>query len=521
MAEVDRTYFPPEEKRQATGLVWWYLAVAAVFALLCLTYLMRPIMEPDFFWHLKTGGWIWQHKSLPVADPFSFTGPQTPDARQLVILQGYWLAQLGYHAVVTACGLWGVFILRVVLLGAFFGLFLWMFEYHRVNRLLALALVVLFSIFFLENYALERPQVFTFLAIGLLIICYRWARERCHDTGSFALPLVSVFALVALWGNLHGGVLLAQVTVAVMALVELAVFAKERDRQRLRRMLAFVGLAVAGSLLAPARLGPAELLSLVGLGSESLGASQSQTNYEYYSVFTWLFGNGNYKLLIPIALSLFCLPLLREALRRGGHLEAVLLLLFWVFAYRYVRYLPVAMVYSLLFIAWYWRPDGFLRRCVVPLMIGALCSMGVWTVNEFGYLSRSRGVGLVDPLLWPQQAADFLQARQFKGNIINTINWGGYLIWRLGPDVQVAGDGRVLDVAAYEEVNGLARGGAAPSGKPMWREYVDRHRVNVAVVPLMNGPRPSQLAQSLAADQEWRQIYRDQIAAIFVRRSAL
>ena len=501
--------------------LWFALAVALLFLLFCLTYLLRPIMEPDFFWHLKTGEWIWQHKQLPVFDPFSFTGPQTPDARQLVILKGYWLAQLGYHTLVAACGLWGIFLLRIILLAAFFTLFLWMFARHQVNRLLALALLSLLVIFFLENYALERPQVFTFLAIGLLVICYRWGREHFQVDGSISPPLVAAFTLVAVWSNLHGGVLLAQATLAVMACVELAVFARGKDRQRFLRMLAFAGVALAGSLLAPSQLGIGDFLSLLGLGQNSLSASQSQTNYEYYSVFTWLIEIKNYKLLIPVALSLTSLLAVKEAVRRGHHLETVLLLVFWVFAYRNVRYLPIAMTFSLLFIAWNYRSDGLLRHASIPLLIGAVLSFGLWTTNEFGHFARARAQGLVDPLNMPQQAADFLQGQQFKGRILNPVNWGGYLMWRLGPEVQVAGDGRVLDVAAYEEVLNLFKGGAGVSGTPLWREYADRYQVNAALVPLMNGQRPSQMAQGMASDPDWREVYRDQLSKIFVRRISL
>jgi hypothetical protein len=59
--------------------------------------LSRPFSDTDFFWHLKTGEWIWQHQALPTADPFAYPTPATLDARQRFTLTSYWLSQIAYH----------------------------------------------------------------------------------------------------------------------------------------------------------------------------------------------------------------------------------------------------------------------------------------------------------------------------------------------------------------------------------------------------------------------------------------
>lgn len=511
----------PFEENFLARRVIGYAAIFAVFLVLCLTYLARPIVEPDFFWHLKTGEWIWQHQALPAADPFNFNGPQQPDARQLVVLQGYWLAQLGYHAVVSAFGLWGVALMRVILLAAFFGLFFWQFIRYRASLPLGLALVGLFGIFFLGNYALERPQVFTFLAIGLLAVLYRHARERFAGETGVLPKVVAAFGLFAVWANLHGGVLVGQGVLLLILLVEGAEFAAGRDRRRFLRMLAFATAGLAGSLLSPARLTLASILSMVGIGNTGFIDNQSQVNYELFSIYKWLFDLHNHMLLLPVALSLVTLFSVREALRQRSYLEVLLLAIFWFFAYRHIRFLPIAMVFSLLFVAWHYRPGPVPRALAVLLLLGVALSFSTWTLREFSHLPRIRAVGMVDPLVMPVNAADFLRARQFEGRILNTINWGSYLLWRLAPDVQVAADGRVLNDAAYQEVGNLSWGGANQAGVPLWRAYVDRMRIDMAVVPLMNGPQPSELAVGLARDPEWQQLFRDQVSVVFARREPL
>ena len=50
------------------------VATGAVFSALGLLA-FRPAVDPDVFWHLATGKWIWQNQAIPKADPFSWTTP--------------------------------------------------------------------------------------------------------------------------------------------------------------------------------------------------------------------------------------------------------------------------------------------------------------------------------------------------------------------------------------------------------------------------------------------------------------
>jgi hypothetical protein len=50
------------------------VATGAVFSAIGLLA-FRPAIDPDVFWHLATGKWIWQNHAIPKADPFSWTTP--------------------------------------------------------------------------------------------------------------------------------------------------------------------------------------------------------------------------------------------------------------------------------------------------------------------------------------------------------------------------------------------------------------------------------------------------------------
>lgn len=507
---------------ERTVRLCFFSALALFFVLMAMTYLLRPIMDPDFFWHLKTGEWIWQHQALPTADVFSFAGPQQPDSRQLVILQGYWLAQVLYQAFVATGGLWGIFLLRVILLALFFALFIGIFERHCVNRLLSFSLLALFCIFFLENYALERPQVFTFLGIALLVMLYRRLRDVEDGTTATAPLMVAVFLLMTVWGSMHGGVLLGQVVIAVILLVESIFAVRRKNFVRFRMMLLFGGVALAGSVLFSAQLSPREVWSLVGTGASNFGYSQSQTNYEYFSVFKWLFVYKNFKMLIPVALCLASLVALKPALRKGNYLETLLLILFWIFAFRHVRYLPIAMVFSLLFVAWNYQPGSLLNYYgVIPLSLGLICSLWLWTANEFQHFESARNRGLVDPLYMPVHSADFLRQAEYKGKIFNTYNWGGYLLWRLSPDIQVANDSRFLDESVVLEMRRCESNAKNASGGSICKDILDKYAINSAVIPLKNGAKPSPLSLFFAGERDWKLMFSDQISAVYMRKAIL
>src|SRR6185369_11927245 len=60
-------------------------------ASLLLLYVARPIRDPDFWWHLKSGDLMIQQHGLLRADPFNYTGDGVVRGFQAVLLYGYWL----------------------------------------------------------------------------------------------------------------------------------------------------------------------------------------------------------------------------------------------------------------------------------------------------------------------------------------------------------------------------------------------------------------------------------------------
>src|ERR1044072_8281240 len=106
-----------EDKSPAPGTritsAFWYLAVMPSF----LSFGYTIMSGSDLWWHIATGRWIAEHKSLPLIDDWSFTSNGQP------WLQHEWLSDLIFHLWANLFGIntlvywkWLVIILTFTLL---------------------------------------------------------------------------------------------------------------------------------------------------------------------------------------------------------------------------------------------------------------------------------------------------------------------------------------------------------------------------------------------------------------------
>lgn len=113
-----------------------------------------------------------------------------------------------------------------------------------------------------------------------------------------------------------------------------------------------------------------------------------------------------------------------------------------------------------------------------------------------------------DPAVFPQAAMDWLQGQPAPGEAFNYFPWGGYLLFRTWPERRVFIDGQT---DFYGEA--LARQyERAITAAPGWQEVFREYGVGWAILP-----GESALAVALRAEAGWREVYRDDTAAVFFR----
>jgi hypothetical protein len=110
----------------------------------------------------------------------------------------------------------------------------------------------------------------------------------------------------------------------------------------------------------------------------------------------------------------------------------------------------------------------------------------------------------------PVGAIEWIEEHQPEGRMFNHYNWGGYLIWRLWPDYRVFVDGRTdLYGDAF-----LRQYLETQLGKPGFAETLREYAVRLILMP-----SESTLSTRLACEGGWKEAYRDDVAAVWVKES--
>lgn len=144
--------------------------------------------DPDGYWHIKTGEWIYQHKQFPTHDIFSWYGME----HNLTWLNHEWLFDLLDYLVYKLGGL-NLVMWSVAFFGGILFLLITWFSYIRSKHLSISLLISLVSILGLQPYLQPRPQIISFIL--LVSLCILLEKKKWY----WVLPIVVIGT------NMHGG----------------------------------------------------------------------------------------------------------------------------------------------------------------------------------------------------------------------------------------------------------------------------------------------------------------------------
>jgi hypothetical protein len=181
---------------------------------------LGPMAESDLFFRLKAGEEILARHALPGRNLFSFTYPDYPD------IDTSWLFEVGAAALYRLGGFPALVLAKTaLLLATFAGAFA--VCRRRGAGLIAAALTLAGAAYAVHERFVERPHVFSLAGEVLLLLAIdaivdaRDARDArdASDVGRRRARGIAlgVLGAVALWANLHAGVFLAPVLLALAA----------------------------------------------------------------------------------------------------------------------------------------------------------------------------------------------------------------------------------------------------------------------------------------------------------------
>lgn len=463
-------------------------------------------VDGDLGRHLTIGEYILASGTIPEQDLFSHTMPGQP------LTPHEWLSQVVFAALYRVGGLdmvvWGCAVVLAVTFAILFSICR-----QLSGSIAASALVVILGIFASSLHWLTRPHLFTIL---LLAVWLKLLVQIYHGQQRYwvFLPIVMV-----LWVNLHGAFIAGFLTLLVFA----AGLFWDRwviDRQPITGSLEtarpwilglFSSLLViivnpAGLHILETSLGYIQNRYLVGHTAEYLPP-------DFHDPSTWPF-------LIMLALLIFMFG--AQGQRSRGPL--LFITTAWAGMALYsTRNIPLFVVAGAPAMAaagsaifqfpFFSRLDRLERRISliqerlvgwflpVLLVVGSAIFL---VLNPASLNQRNR----FSEEVFPVAAVDWLQEQPQSGNMFNHFPWGGYLLYRLWPDVQVFIDGQTdfygeALTRQYEQVITMQAG---------WEGIFETYDVSWVIIPA-----GSRLAESLGNDVDWELTYADETAVIFTK----
>jgi hypothetical protein len=511
----------------------WLLPSIGSFCLLLVLYLLvtsswRFLLDSDTGWHIRAGDLIWQTRTAPRRDVFSFTLPGGE------WFAWEWLAEALMSAAHQARGLAGVVGAAILLLCLSYAALYRVMLARGADALVACALTVFAALASIVHW-LARPHLLSIalmLAWCVLVESYRRRRSRWI----YAAPL-----LLALWANLHGAFVATFVMLAIYAGGELIEFALRRDlsgqlsplwrsrelRAALRTYALVGGLSLIATLATPYGFKLYRHLWRYLNDTELLSSIQEFQSPNFHLT------DGK---LIEVLLLLGALAA-AQAVRQRRFVEVGLLLLWAHLTIQSERHVTLAVVVMTPIIAeqlsallreaaaaaargqgeaarW-WRALAGWYRGIIAIdrqLTGAL----VYT-SVFAFVLVVTGSRWADRLLsprfdakrFPVAAANFIAEAKLSGNMYAHDQYGGYLIYRLYPQVRVFADGRS---DFYRQAPVLDDMEKISNVKPAWAQLLDRYEVRWMLLR-----RDEPLAQIAELSGHWVSAYRDDTAQVLVR----
>jgi hypothetical protein len=450
-------------------------------------------INPDFWWHAKTGETILTTRHWPTVDPFSFTAAGRP------WLAYEWFGDVLFAETARKAGLRGLDALLIMLSSAILlGLYAYATTRCR-NSKVGFAATAVLMVLAAQSFTL-RPQMlgFLFLILTLLIL------ERFR-LGNLAIVWF-LPPLFLLWINTHGSWIIGLATIAVILICgSIQLHIGEIQSERFTREQS-------------ARLGLVLALCLVALPITPYGTKLAAYPFEVASSLPLNFANVTEwrsisfhdftgKIFLAVVLGVL---VLRSAVRMRWRLDELVLFLGGaVLACTHVRFLLIfvpfaAPVLAATFAQWipaYSRKQDHAWLNAV-LMAGALALM-------LAYFPSKKNLEAAVARTSPVHAVEYLRSHAVPGPMFATYEFGDYLVWAMAPATPVFIDGRG---ELYEREGVLADYLEVAGVRPRALEVLRARGVQSCLVR-----QGEPLITFLAALPEWKQIYADDLSVLLVR----
>ncbi len=478
------------------------LEVLRRLTLLTLPYLfpllmaINPIIDPDIWWHLRTGQWIVEHGAVPTVDPFSIYGMGKPWVAYS------WLFEVIVYGLYQAFGLVGIVLYTTVfalLIGAALHRMVHRFAMPFAGEMLLMGcgLAAMMPLFY------PRPWLFTILLFILELDLILTARHSGNSRSLWLLP-----PLFVVWANVHiqfcYGLFLLGLATLEPLIDKVRPLSPQRSTTKpipFSQLLQVLIASIVATLVTPYHV---RVYSTLIEYIQQTGLVDVITELQplpFRDPYSWivLFAALGAAFSLGWQRNVRSFPLL--SLVAGAFLSFRARRDLW-----FIVIVAVPAIANLLSTSC--PTHRFpLTKLRVALVAGAV----IIAVIVIGWKRNITEAHLESVVAeqYPVAAAAVVEDRGYQGPLYNSFGWGGYLIWRLRA-MPVSIDNRG-NVHGDERVR---RSAETSSGLNNWDSDPELLSARLVIASVRTA-----LASLLRVDSRFELVYEDKVAAVFVARA--
>jgi hypothetical protein len=450
-------------------------------------------VDPDLWWHIRTGELILSTHHWATTDPYSYTSAGAP------WMSCEWLGDVLFALVYRLGGLRGLEVLLAVLASAVI-VALYGFATLRSGNCKP-AFVVSGMLLFLATASFNlRPQMLGYLFLILTLIVLERFRQG-QQRAVWLLPI-----LFLLWVNTHGSWIVGLGTIALYIVTGLVSFQigsletrrwtnSERLRLEIVLMLSLLAVPITpyGARLAAYPFTVASTLPI------------SVANILEWQVMPFNLGGG--KLFLALVLGFF---LAQVVFRFSWHLaEFLLFLVGTALACMHLRFLLLFVPFFAPLAATMLAPcapaynkakDHYLLN--FALMAGVVIAMAHYFPSQADMEKKVAQQ-------FPVQALEYMRAHPVPGPLFNSYGFGGYMI-EAGYKTFVDGRSEL-----FEQTGVLGDYVHITFVRPGALQVLGGYRIQSCLLQ-----RDEPFSTLLASSPDWNKVYSDQLSALYVKRNA-
>lgn len=451
------------------------------------------VVDLDLWHELALALEVVQTGHVPWQDHFAYT-PKLD-----IVVHHEWGAGMIAFGLMQTFGSAGILAAKFTLIFGLAGV-CWCVARRRGASVLAVSIVAVLAIVVADySFSTIRAQMYSYLLTALLL----WGFDR--DRAGDRRWLIGLLLLFPLWVNLHGGCLVGAGLVGAHWLEQLI------RRQPHRHLLA-AGLSLI----------PLALLNPWGWHYHSYLARAITMKRPLIAEWAPLWADGELTHLLSFGVSVMLAWLvLREG--RWRKFSGILLLVatglagvksnrFLAFyAIVYACYLPGMLSRIELgkdLRRWWWQYQRAIAAAAAVAVVFFL-TKGLGS-EPWRLRVPSRPIpGLGEHIVFPVGAVNHLAEHGFRGNVFVPYDWGSYVMWKVGPGVQISYDSRyeVAYPASRLDEDHVFFG--ASEG---WQSILTKYPTDIVLVP-----NRLRVASELNQVEGWRRVYHDSQFAMFAR----